>query len=356
MQRLAVVQELLAEQKLDALLLTSPVARFYATGLETSAGVVLVTRDEGFFFTDFRYIEVARQKVTQFRVDMSTKDKSAQTLTAETLHRCKAKRVGFEADTMTVSAHEGWLDKLGLKLIKAQDALAALRAVKGPDEIERMTAAQRIAEAALEELLGGVLRAGMTEKQVAAELIYRMLRHGADSMSFEPIVVSGPNSSLPHGVPGDRQLADGDFVTMDFGCVKDGYCSDMTRTVAIGHASEDMRAVYHIVLEAQTAGIAAARAEVTGREIDAAARAVIEKAGYGECFGHGFGHGIGLEVHENPGAGPMSVQPLPVGAVISAEPGIYIPGKFGVRIEDVIVLTQEGCTNLMRAPKELLIV
>ena len=182
-----------------------------------------------------------------------------------------------------------------------------------------------------------------------------MLHYGASDMSFDPIVVSGPNSSLPHGVPSERVIQGGEFVTMDFGCIYKGYCSDMTRTVAVGSATEEMQQVYQTVLSAQLAGIAAARAGVLGCEIDRAAREVIAAAGYGNCFGHGFGHGIGVEIHEAPTASPAYEKPMPAGAVISAEPGIYLPGKFGVRIEDMILLTEDGCRNLTRASKELTI-
>ena len=182
-----------------------------------------------------------------------------------------------------------------------------------------------------------------------------MLHLGAENMSFDPIVVSGPNRSMPHGVPGDKEIQSGEFVTMDFGCIYHGYCSDMTRTVAVGSVTEEMRTVYETVLTAQKAGIAAAKAGATGREVDGAARDVIEAAGYGAYFGHSFGHSLGVEIHESPNASPMNEKPLPAGAVISAEPGIYLPGKLGVRIEDVIVLTESGCENITRAPKELLV-
>ena len=168
-------------------------------------------------------------------------------------------------------------------------------------------------------------------------------------------MVSGSNTSLPHGVPGDRVIRRGDFVTMDFGCLKDGYCSDMTRTVAVGEASDEMRNVYDIVLKAQLAGIAVARAGIPGKEIDAAARKVITEAGYGPYFGHGFGHSLGLDIHEAPSANLRGEEPMPVGAVCSAEPGIYLPGRFGVRIEDVMILREGGCEVITKAPKELII-
>ena len=217
-----------------------------------------------------------------------------------------------------------------------------------------MIGAQRIAERALEEILKEI-RPGVTEKEIAARLQYLMLHYGASDMSFDPIVVSGPNGSLPHGVPTEKKIQSGEFVTMDFGCIYRGYCSDMTRTVAVGSVTEEMRNVYETVLSAQLAGIEAARAGVTGKEVDGAARAVIAEAGYGAYFGHSFGHGVGVEIHESPNASPMNEKPLPKGAVISAEPGIYLPGKLGVRIEDVIVLTEDGCRNITKAPKELLV-
>lgn len=217
-----------------------------------------------------------------------------------------------------------------------------------------MISAQRIAERALADILREI-RPGVTEKEIAARLQYLMLHYGASDMSFDPIVVSGANGSLPHGVPSEKEIASGEFVTMDFGCIYRGYCSDMTRTVAVGSVTEEMHSIYHTVLAAQEAGIAAARAGVTGQAVDAAARDVIAKAGYGAYFSHSFGHGVGVEIHEAPNASPGNHAPLPAGAVISAEPGIYLPGRLGVRIEDVVLLTEEGCRNLTKAPKELLI-
>ncbi len=217
-----------------------------------------------------------------------------------------------------------------------------------------MEAAQGIAERALADILKEI-RPGVTEREIAARLQDLMLHYGASDMSFDPIVVSGPNGSLPHGVPSEKEIQPGEFVTMDFGCVYGGYCSDMTRTVAVGSVTEEMEQVYNTVLKAQEAGIAAAQAGVTGKAVDAAARDVIREAGYGEYFTHSFGHGVGVEIHEAPNASSASESPLPAGAVISAEPGVYIPGKLGVRIEDVIIITAEGCRNLTKAPKDLII-
>ncbi len=239
--------------------------------------------------------------------------------------------------------------------LKSTDGiLERLRQCKDAEERESLIAAQRIAERALDDVLG-LLRPGLTEREVAAELTYRMLKYGGEENSFDPIVVTGSKTSMPHGVPGDKVIREGDFVTMDFGTKRDGYCSDMTRTVAVGHVTEEMRRVYGVVLEAQLAGIAAARPGVPGKDVDAAARQVIEKAGYGAYFGHSFGHSVGLEIHENPRFAPREETLMPVGAAVSAEPGIYLPGRFGVRIEDVVILTEDGCEDITRAPKELLI-
>lgn len=255
---------------------------------------------------------------------------------------------------MPLAEYQEYQDKLYAELIPAGKLLLELRAAKDDREIECMIQAQRIAERAFDEILT-FLRPGVTEREVAAKLTYDMLRFGAQKNSFDPIVVSGPNGSLPHGIPGDRAIQPGDFVTMDFGCKWGGYCSDMTRTVAVGQPSREMIEVYELVLKAQKAGIAASRAGVQGKEIDAAARSVIEAAGFGACFGHGYGHSLGLEIHESPNANARDETPMPVGAVVSAEPGIYLPGRFGVRIEDVVIMEPDGCRDITLAPKELII-
>ena len=271
----------------------------------------------------------------------------------EALELSGAKRIGFEDETMTVADHERYRKNLQAELVPASALLHALRAQKDARELERMEQAQRITEKALEQILTEI-RPGVTEKEIAARLQYHMLCFGAEKMSFDPIVASGPNGSMPHAVPTDRPIQSGEFVTMDFGCVYGGYCSDMTRTVCVGRPTEEMERVYETVLKAQLAGIAAARAGVTGAEIDGAAREVICRAGYGDYFGHSFGHSVGVEIHESPNASPGNHEPMPAGAVVSAEPGIYLPGRFGVRIEDVIVLEEGGCRDITKADKALL--
>ncbi|MDR3206987.1 MAG: Xaa-Pro peptidase family protein [Oscillospiraceae bacterium] len=356
MNRLDDLRALAAREGLDALLLTSPVARRYATGFASSAGMALVTPRAGYFFTDFRYIEAARAQVTGYQVEMTDRAHPYKDLVGALLTGLGVGKLGYEQDTMTA----GQLDGLraawpSVTFTPAQKAMDALRQVKTEEEIARMEAAQRVSEAAFEALLPK-LRPGLTESRVRAEFIYQMFLAGAENVSFDPIVVSGPNSSRPHGEAGDRALQAGDFLTLDFGVVYRGYCSDTTRTLAIGTPTEEMRRVYQVVLAAQGAGIVAARAGVTGASIHQAAADVIAAAGYGDYFGHGFGHGLGLEVHETGGAAPQAEEPLPAGMVLSAEPGIYLPGRFGVRIEDVIVLTAEGNRNLTALPKDLLVI
>jgi Xaa-Pro aminopeptidase len=218
-----------------------------------------------------------------------------------------------------------------------------------------MKRAQEITDLTFTQILP-LIKPGLRERDLSAEIVYGLLKNGADKVSFDPVVVSGEKSSMPHGVPGDEKIKHGDFVTMDFGCIYGGYCSDMTRTVAVGHATDEMKKVYEIVLRAKKEGILAAGGGKPGSSIDAAARAVIDEAGYGEYFGHGFGHGLGIEIHEKPGASPSDLGVLPAGAVISAEPGIYLPGRFGVRIEDVIILTPDGCEDITHSSGELMIV
>lgn len=346
----------LESRGLDAVLLTGEANRFYASGFHSTGtdGAALVARKRNYYFTDARYTEAAGRCVQNAELRESRPGRGYTVLVQEAVAEEDLRRVGFEDACMTVQDYERYRKALSCELAPASDLLAELRRVKDAEELEAMLCAQRIAERALEEILHEI-RPGVTEKELAARIQYLMLHFGAEDKSFDPIVVSGPNGSLPHGVPSERQIQSGEFVTMDFGCVYHGYCSDMTRTVAVGSVTEEMRTVYETVLAAQKAGIAAARAGVAGRDVDGAARKIIEEAGYGAYFGHGFGHGVGVEIHEAPTASSANDKPLPAGAVISAEPGIYLPGRLGVRIEDVIRLTEDGNENLTRAPKELLI-
>ena len=353
MNHIAQIAAKLPEYELDAMLITSEPGEYYALGFH-GEGLLLVTRNGAHYSTDSRYIEAAQAQITGTRIALTSREKNHLELALEFIEANHLEKVGFESGYMSVDTYHAYADKLPCLMVPAQKLLDDLRAAKDPQELAAMREAQRITDAAFQEILK-FLKPGLTEQEVAARLVYELLRNGGEKVSFDPIVAAGPNGSKPHAIPGNTVIEEGMFVTMDFGCMYGGYCSDMTRTVAVGQPTEEMKTIYNTVLQAQMAGIAAARAGATGREVDGAARKVIEQAGYGQYFGHGFGHSLGLEIHEAPNANPSSEVPFPVGAAISAEPGIYIPGKFGVRIEDVLFLNQNGCENITKSPKELII-
>lgn len=350
------IQQQLISRGLDALLVTGEKNQRYALGFPFTDGAVLISRERAWLITDSRYIEAAQNAAGSFaEVVMYDGSKGLNAHLKALIADEHIAKLGAEEEGMSHAEFLRTEEALGLKLENAQCIFKTLRAAKNEEELSAMRQAQAIAELALAETLP-MIRPGVSEREIAAELVYRMLRHGAEGNSFDPIVITGKKTSMPHGVPGDELVADGDFVTMDFGCLKHGYCSDMTRTVAVGHATDEMKNIYSIVLQAQLAGIAAARAGICGAQIDKAARDVIAAAGYGEYFGHGFGHSLGLDIHEAPNANPRGNEPMPVGAVISAEPGIYLPGKFGVRIEDVMILRENGAEVITKAPKNELII
>ena len=340
--------------ELQGLFLTSRYSRMYAAEFDIAEGYGIVSRTGARYFTDSRYIESAQRDIQGFEVIEFNAEHPLSELLNQAICDFGIQNLGYEENYLTVAELLSFESKLNASFVPAQGKINPFRGQKEAWEIERMQKAQNITDTAFAEVCTRI-KAGMTEKELAAELIYCLYKNGAEGLSFDPIVVAGPNSSMPHGVPGDRPLQQGDFITMDFGVIYQGYCSDMTRTVALGYATEEMKEVYDTVLKAQLAGIAATKAGVTGKDVDEAARAVIRNAGYGSFFGHGYGHSLGLEIHEAPNCNARNSEPLPVGAVCSAEPGIYLPGKFGVRIEDVVVVTEDGCTILTNSPKDLLI-
>ena len=345
----------LLNENVDGLLLTSRYSRHYGAEFDIAEGVAVIGRNGCRYFTDSRYIEAAQNGIRGFEVLEMNRANPFSKLINEACRDFGISVLGYEEDYLTVAEFMAYKQKLEAKLVPMSESINQLRQIKEEYELERMRKAQQITDLAFEEVLKRI-RGGMTEKELAAELIYCLLKNGGEGLSFEPIVIFGPNTSLPHGVPGDRKLQEGDFITMDFGVIYQGYCSDMTRTVAFGCATEEMRRVYDTVLQAQLAGIAATRAGVTGAQVDAAARKVIEEAGYGPYFCHSYGHSIGMECHEMPACSPASKAVMAENMVSSAEPGIYIPGKFGVRIEDVVIFKDGGCENLTRSPKNLIII
>ena len=353
MNNIAKIQSSLSKAKVDAFMITSEVNRMYATGFDATDGLCFVTADKAWFFTDSRYIEAAENTIKNAEIRETSASYPYSRAVADLIAENKVECLGFEEATMNVADYLVWSDKLSVKLIPSQKIFTDLRMVKSREELDDMIKAQRIAEKSFNEILP-LISTDITEKELAAELMYRFLKNGAQDKSFDSIIVSGAHSSMPHGVPTDSKITKG-FLTLDFGVKYNGWCSDTTRTVCIGKPTDEMRKVYDIVLRAQLAGIAAAKEGVTGKFVDGAARDVIHEAGYAGRFGHGFGHGVGLEIHEAPTLNPSGERALPAGAVVSAEPGIYIPGQFGVRIEDVIYITENGCEDITNLPKDLLI-
>lgn len=340
--------------KADCALITDDISRRYLTGMKSSAGTVLVFPEAAYLLIDFRYIEKARGTVKHCEV-IEQKDTYKQI--RELLQRHHAESIAVEARSLTLRRLAVFEEKLDGYTFLTDDTLSEalydLRTIKTPEELTRIKAAQALAEDALEALLKE-LHAGMTEREIALALDFHMRKHGAEDLSFETIALTGAHTSMPHGVPDDRQVQKGDFVLMDFGAVVDGYHSDMTRTVCVGEPSEEMQQVYEIVLRAQEAALAEAKAGITGHALDACARDIIAASGYGEYFGHSLGHGVGMEIHEFPVASPKLEKIIGAGSVVTVEPGIYLPGKFGVRIEDFVHIHENGCENLTKFTKKLI--
>ncbi|MCL2368857.1 MAG: aminopeptidase P family protein [Oscillospiraceae bacterium] len=358
MNRIAEIRDILTgancnppAEDLDAILLTGPINRRWATGYHTSDGALVITKGESVFITDSRYIEGARARVQDAEVVQIGTRQTYPELVGQILTRNKVRRLGFEERVMTQGVYQTYQEKVSAELYPASTRLDVLRASKTAAEYAIMRRAQEITDQTFTQILE-LITPEITERALAAEIVYHLMKNGAQRPSFDPIVVSGERSSMPHGVPGDHKLQG--FVTMDFGAVVDGYCADMTRTVAVGPVTDEMQKVYDTVLQAQETAIAAARAGIIGKDLDRIARDVITAAGYGDYFGHGLGHTIGLEVHESYRAAPIEERPLPVGAIVTIEPGIYLPGEFGVRIEDMLYLTEAGSENLTKSRKDLI--
>jgi Xaa-Pro aminopeptidase len=343
---------LMSEQGLDLLLVTALVNVRYMTGYTGSNGLAVVGRDTRVFVTDFRYVEQAAEEVDpsyERRQDQNDLfGRLGEVLPGGEL------ALGFDDANITVRQHAALRDLVPgrVALVAAGGLVERLRAVKGPEEIELIRTAARAGDAALARLLehGFV---GRTERQLADELELAMRELGADRPSFESIVAAGPHGALPHARPRDVNVQRGDMVVIDWGAEMGGYCSDCTRTIAAGEPSGEAREVYDLVLAAQLAGVQAIRAGAGGREVDAVARAVIDAGGHAEHFGHGLGHGVGAEIHEAPRLSTRSEDELQSGNVVTVEPGVYLPGEFGVRIEDLVVVSEDGCEILTGLTKEL---
>jgi Xaa-Pro aminopeptidase len=341
----------LPELEAEAFLITRLPNVRYLTGFSGSNGQLVLTSDGGEFLTDGRYAEQARWEVPDLRGRVYSNDFVGGFASA-----CRdlgAGRVAFEAGGVTYKTYRD-LSGSGIPLVATDEEVERVRRVKDPEEIKLLDAAQAIADVAFEKVIGRVA-AGITEKQLALEVDSVMRAEGADGLSFDTIVAFGESAAEPHHHPTDRTLARGDVIKMDFGSVVQGYHSDMTRTVAFGEPPPRLREIYEIVRRAQMAGVGAVRAGVTTGEADAAAREVVRQAGYAEQFKHSLGHGIGLEIHEQPWLRSGGDQVLPPGTIVTVEPGIYLEGEGGVRIEDMVEVTADGCRVIPKAPKELIV-
>jgi Xaa-Pro aminopeptidase len=349
--RVAGAAAALEAKGVDALLVTDRANVRYLTGFSGTNGQVLVTGSGAVFFTDPRYEARAGALVQGARIDVY-RDRLTDRLPD---HLGGVERLGIEADTMTVGERDRLAARLsGVELASTSGVVEGLRQVKDPEEVALLRDAIALGDEAFDWVLDRLVP-GATERQIALDLEVHMREQGAESVSFEPIVGSGPLSAHIHHTPSDRALEKGDLVLLDFGCRKEGYCSDLTRTVVLGAATDEQRAQYELVLRAQAAGISAVAPGATGKGVDASARSLVEEAGEGDAFGHGLGHGVGLDIHEAPRLARISEDTLQAGEVVTIEPGVYHVGTGGIRIEDCVLVTEQGPEVLGRAPKDELI-
>ncbi len=351
-ERIEKVQQLMKEENIDGLLIDSDVNRFYLTGFTGTAGRLLFTGANSYFITDFRYTQQAEQQTAGYEI--LEVNQNVEEEIGKILNKDNVRKLGFEARTISFDQFEKYKEKLNVELVGTRDLIAGLRVIKNRDELEKIKKAVEITDLAFRHICD-YIKPGLSEREVALELEFFMKKNGGQKNSFEFIVASGKRSSLPHGVATDKKLEMGDFITMDFGTIYKGYCSDMTRTVILGEPTRKQRKIYEIVLKAQLEVIDKIKAGLTGKEADALARDIIAEAGYKERFGHSLGHGLGIEVHESPRVSYKNDDNLKPGMVVTDEPGIYIPDWGGVRIEDDLIITEEGCQVLNSSPKELIV-
>ncbi len=342
----------LHELELDALLVTRLPNVRYLTGYTGSNGQVVVGREASVFFTDGRYIAQSEHEVPD--LDRVIYASDFPSYFRKACGDLGVRRVGFEAAGVTYKLYRQLEALDGVEISPVEDEVERLRWVKEPEELALIERAQEITDAAFTETLPK-LAEGVSEREIALELEWSMLRGGAEDVAFDSIVAFGESAAEPHHHPGERMLARGELVKLDFGALYEGYHSDMTRTVSFGEPSTELRELYDLVRRSQQAGVDAVRSGIEGRDADRASRGVIEDAGYGERFSHGLGHGVGLEIHEGPTLRSNSDEVLPVGAVVTVEPGVYLPGRAGVRIEDMVEVTEGGCRVIPRSTKELVV-
>ncbi|EGA90121.1 putative peptidase yqhT [Planococcus donghaensis MPA1U2] len=348
--KLQKLRDEMKQREVEAVLVTSPYNLRYITEFTGTAGLAIVTQQKAVFITDFRYTEQAGEQVKEF--DVIQAEKNLMDEVVKTVKSMDIETLAFEQDYMTYAQAAQYKEKLACELEPISNLIEKIRMVKTAEEVAVLKAAAKIADDTYEHICG-FIRPGLTELEVSNELEFFMRQQGATSSSFDIIVASGLRSALPHGVATDKVIEKGDMITLDFGALYNGYISDITRTVAVGEPSEQMKEIYDIVLKAQELGVEKIGPGMSGIEADAIARDYIKSKGYGEAFGHSTGHGIGLEVHESPGLSFKSETILEPGMAVTVEPGIYLQGIGGVRIEDDILITESGNERLTNSTKEL---
>ena len=351
-ERYGRVVEILEEKQVDAIIVSNGYNMRYISGFSGATGYVYLSRNKKAVLTDSRYTIQAKEEAKDFQIYQV--EKKYTDLLRDIIREDGATKIAIEGKDFLCYDLETWKKELDfVTWTMLGEELSMLRAIKLPEELAKIKKAEEIGDIAFSKILD-IIKPGITELEVAAYLEFYMKQNGAEGLSFDTIVASGVNSSKPHAVPGRKKIEKGDFVTMDFGCIYDGYCSDMTRTIVVGKATQEQKKIYQTVLDAQLAALSYIKAGYKGCEIDKVARDVIEKAGYGACFGHGLGHSVGLYIHENPRLSPSENQEILANVTETVEPGIYIENFGGVRIEDLVVVTKNGCENYTNSPKELI--
>ena len=347
------VQDILKEKNIDAVLISNGKNMRYISGFTGETGYVYISDKRHAVITDFRYTIQAETEAEGYEVITIGNGGYSETLN-DVLATDGVKLLGFEAGDMLFADYQKLKgDLAGVELVPVGNEITAMRRIKTPQELEYIKTAEAIGDKVFTEILD-FIKPGMTEIEVAARIEYLLKINGAEGISFNAIVASGINSSMPHAVPSHKKIEKGDFLTMDFGCVYNGYCSDMTRTIVIGKASDKQKEIYKLVLKAQLAALDFIKAGYKGKEVDKVARDIIYAAGYEGCFGHGLGHSVGLNIHENPRLSMLEEDIIEAGMTETIEPGIYIKGFGGVRIEDLVVVTEDGCVNFTKSEKKLI--
>lgn len=351
MSKLDKLRKVLSKNNLDAILITSPINRRYISGFTGSAGAVLVSANNAIFITDFRYTEQAEAQAQGFKVIVHKQSMDAEI--QKQLKEINIKRLGFEKDLTTYGQYESYKKAFEAEIVPVSGLVEELRIIKTNEELEIMKKAAKIADDAFLHIQR-FIKPGVKEIDISDELEFFMRKQGAVSSSFDTIVASGYRSAMPHGVASQKEIKSEELVTLDYGALYNGYCSDITRTVAVGEVSDELRKIYDTVLEANQRGVKEIKPGMTGKEADAITRDYITEKGYGEKFGHSTGHGLGMEVHEAPSLSHKSDQKLVPGMVVTVEPGIYVAGLGGCRIEDDIVITENGNERLTWVTKEFI--